>query len=323
MWDTSFQSDSRQDAGQFLGKLSTVGWNVFIPDRKEISMHSIYRSRNAKKAIVNLYYEKLEFLDLAFQMRMVETSFGRTNVILTGCEKASAMVLIHAWNECAPMALEAFCDLLRDFRVYAVDVLGQPNLSDEARPNIHGANYGEWLYEIISLLNLKQVYLVGVSFGAFIGWKALLHDSRRIHKAFFINPMGIIKPRTWSRFFGLQAPLYLFKSWPSTLFSKWYYQAMYTSDNAFAKHWVHSLLGHYNWDLEPIPAVSKAQAQLVQVPIYIVGSALDRLVPGEQLLSRSQQLFPSFTEGLVLKHNKHYPKTVGYQQIISFIKEHR
>ncbi len=294
----------------------------FTPDHKAMYMHSIYRSSAAKKVILEAYQEKLESLDLAFQMRKVETSFGRTNIILTGRENAPPMVLIHAWNECAPMALEAFSGLFEDFRIYAVDVLGQPNLSDEDRPSIHGTGYGEWLYEIISLLNLKQVNLVGVSFGAFIGCKALLHDSRRIDKAFFINPMGIIKPGAWDRFIRVHAPIHLFKHWASTVISNWYFQGLHTGKSAFAKCWTYNLLAHYKWDLEPIPAISQAQAQLVQIPIYIVGSALDPLGPGEQILTQSQHLFPSFTDGLILEHSKHFPNTAGYQQITSFIKEH-
>lgn len=284
-------------------------------------MHSIYHSLTAKEAFVELYQEKLESLDFTFQMRMVETSFGRTNIILTGRDQAPPMVLIHAWNECAPMALEALSDLLGDFRVHAVDVPGQPNLSDEGRPNIHGTGYGEWLYEIISLLNLEQVYLVGLSFGAFIGWKALLHDTRRIYKAFFINPLGIIKPNSWERFIRLKAPVDLFKRWPSALLHKWYFQGMYHNDNGFAKRWVYQLIAQYNWDLDAIPVISKAQAQLVQVPIHVVGSVLDKLGPGEQILARSQDLFPAFAAGMVLKNSKHYPDALGYQQIISFIKK--
>lgn len=286
-------------------------------------MHSIYPSPIAKEIFVELYQEKLESLDFAFQMRMVETSFGHTNIILAGREEAPPVVLIHAWNECAPMALEAFSNLLGDFRIYAVDVLGQPNLSAEVRPNIHGTSYGEWLYEIISLLNLRQVYLVGLSFGAFIGWKALLHDTRRIHKAFFINPMGIIPPNNWKRFIGLRAPIYLFKRWPSVLLHRWYFRGMYSSDNTFAKRWAYNLLSYFNWDLEMIPAISKAQAQLVQVPIYTVGAALDILGPGRHILVRSEHLFPSFAEGLLLKTNRHFPSIAGYHQIISFIKEHQ
>lgn len=295
----------------------------FTPDCKVINMHSIYRSPEAKALFMDLYQEKLESLGFAFQLRRVETSFGRTNIILAGRENARPMVLIHAWNECAPIALEALSDLLGDFRIYAVDVLGQPNLSDEDRPSIHGTGYGEWLYEIISLLNLKQVNLVGLSFGAFIGWKALLHDSRRIHKSFFINPMGLIKPDTWNRFIQLHAPVHLFKHWPSRLISDWYFQGMHTSNSAFAKRWTYNLLAHYKFDLEPIPAISQAQAQLVKVPIYIVGSALDPLGSGEQILARSKHLFPSFAEGLILKRGKHFPNTAGYQQIIAFIKEHK
>lgn len=286
-------------------------------------MHSIYRSATAKASFLALYQEKLESLDIPFELRLVETSFGSTNIILVEREKAPPMVLIHAWNACAPMALEDFSGLSKDFSVYAIDVLGQPNLSAEDRPNIHGAAYGEWLYEIISFLNLQQVYLVGVSFGAFIGWKGILHDARRIHKAFFINPMGIVGPNVWQRFWQIQAPVYLYKYWPSPQLNRWHLQGMYTTPNTFTKRWAFHLLTRYNWNLKSIPAVSSAQAQLVHTPIYVIGSSLDALAPGQWTLTKSKDIFPSFAGGLVLKNGKHFPNIAGYREIVAFIKQHQ
>lgn len=286
-------------------------------------MHSIYRLPNSKEVFLDLYQEKLESLDIDYELRSVETSFGETNIILTGRKKAPPLVLIHSWNACAPIAIEDFSGLLGDFSVYAIDVLGQPNLSAEYRPNVYGSAYGEWLYEIISFLNLNQVYLVGLSFGAFIAWKALLHDTRRISKAFFINPMGIIRPIAWQKLIGLQVPIHFFQYGPKSTLSNWCFRGMHTDHSDFAKQWMESLLQHFRWDLASVPAISKAQAQLIQRPVYVVASAEDKLYPGQQILTQSQNIFPAFAGGLLLKKNKHLPNSTGYQQIIAFIDRHR
>ena len=285
-------------------------------------MQSIYHPSAAKETFLELYQEKLESLNIPIKLRSIETSFGQTNIIVTGCKQGPPLVLIHGWNACAPLVIEDFSDLQKDFSIYAIDVLGQPNLSDEHRPNIYGEAYGQWLYELISFMNLNDVNLVGISFGALVSWKALIHDGRRISKVFLINPAGVVNVNRWKRFIQLEAVAHLYDWWPQLAFLEHFYQGLHSDYDKFTWTWTQQLLRHYRIDFNLPPTISKTQAKLINEPVFVVASGNDILHPGPALLKRARSIFPSFQKGLLLDNSKHFPNRRDCKRITQFIKKH-
>lgn len=47
-------------------------------------MKSLFRSEEGKKQIINLYEQKLRDLDIDYNYKIIETIFGKTNIIITG-----------------------------------------------------------------------------------------------------------------------------------------------------------------------------------------------------------------------------------------------
>lgn len=283
-------------------------------------MPSIYHPPSAKEAFLELYQKKLEYLNISVELRRIETSFGQTNIIMTGYEQGPPLVLIHGWNTCAPIVIEDFIDLQKEFRIYAIDIPGQPNLSDEHRPNIYGEAYGQWLYELISFMNLQAINLVGISLGAFVSWNALLHDDRRISKAFFINPAGIVNANRWKRFRQFEVAAHLYDWWPRQAFLQHFYEGLYSNYDQFTWTWTQQLLQHYRIEFKLPPTISKTQAKQINRPLFIVASGKDALHPGQALLNRSRSIFPSFQEGLLLDNSKHSPNRQDFKRITQFIK---
>ena len=64
----------------------------------------------------------------------------------------------------------------KHYRVYAVDVIGEPGLSAQSRPSLRSGAYADWLDDIYQHLGLTSASLVGVSLG---GWLALGYAVKR------------------------------------------------------------------------------------------------------------------------------------------------
>jgi hypothetical protein len=47
-------------------------------------MESLYKSETGKAEILNLYNQKLEELNINYRYQESDTTFGKTNVIITG-----------------------------------------------------------------------------------------------------------------------------------------------------------------------------------------------------------------------------------------------
>ena len=71
-------------------------------------MDSLYKSEVGKTEILSLYHQKLKELNINYQQREVETSFGKTNIVITGHNSKPPILIIHGSNGCAPIALETY-----------------------------------------------------------------------------------------------------------------------------------------------------------------------------------------------------------------------
>ena len=68
-------------------------------------MKSIYRSENAKKAVLELYDRQIAELNILYQNLYVDTSFGKTHLIECG-------------NPEGKPSTEAYCSFLRQSRMH-------------------------------------------------------------------------------------------------------------------------------------------------------------------------------------------------------------
>ena len=155
-------------------------------------MASLYTSEKEKKAILALYDEKLTALAVPHQYQTIETSYGNTNIIVSGNLSSPPIVLLHGSNGCAPIAIETYPNLYKSFRVYAIDVLAQPNKSAETRLRMNDDSYGKWMHEIIDGLDLENVRLAGFSFGGLIILKTLEYSESKIKEVYLSAPAYIV-----------------------------------------------------------------------------------------------------------------------------------
>ena len=170
-------------------------------------MSSLFKTEQGKKDILQLYDAKLDSLKIEYEYLTVQTSFGKTNIIATGDPANPPIILVHGANGCAPIALETYANLHKMFRVFAVDVLAQPNKSAETRLSMKDESYGKWMNEIISTLGLESVILAGFSFGGLIILKTLEHDEAKIKEVYLSAPAYIVNGNPLKAIFKVFIPM--------------------------------------------------------------------------------------------------------------------
>jgi len=286
------------------------------------SMQSFFNNQQTKKDIELLYHNKLDELGIVYEFLKVETSFGDTNIIVTGHADKPPLVLLHGSNGCAPIGIEALIALVKDFRIYAIDIVGQPNLSAGIRPSMQNDDYGQWMFEILSRLNVWNVTLVGISFGGFISWKTLVFDARRISSTFLIAPAGIVNGNPLKAFWKIFLPMKLYKWRKNTKYVHQFLNELFTEEDEFAFAYLSKVFLHFEMDFSSIPLIKKEEAQKIKTPIHIVAADNDLLFPGEKMIQRARQILPSLEDILLLKNSKHVPNQNGNDQITELIKNH-
>lgn len=283
-------------------------------------MNSFFDSKQAKKEVEELYQNKLDELSIGYEFLKIETSFGDTNLILTGQADKPPLVLLHGSNGCAPVAIEALIGLVKYYRIYAIDVVGQPNLSAGFRPSMKNDDYGKWMYEILTRLNIQKAILVGISFGGLISWKTLAFHEKRISKAFLIVPAGIVNGNPLKALWKVFLPMKLFKWRKDVKYVHQFLSALFTEEDNFAVSYLSKVFLHFDMDFSPIPSIKKEEAQKIRTPINIIGAKYDLFFPGEKMIKRARAIFPSLKEALLLENSKHVPNQEDNDRIVKLIQ---
>lgn len=130
--------------------------------------HSIYRSPKGEQAIKSKYNDLLRHWPIEKKSIYLDTGCGRTHVIACGDEKNPPLVLLHGNSHCSIRWLNEVETYCSSHRVYAIDIIGEPNHSDQERPKVRSQQYLNWLEEIFAKLNLREAALVGENMGAWV-----------------------------------------------------------------------------------------------------------------------------------------------------------
>jgi pimeloyl-ACP methyl ester carboxylesterase len=139
-------------------------------------MTPIYKSEAGERAVRERYLTFLAHWPVANRQFHVSTREGETFVVACGPENAPALVLLHGSSFNSVSWMGDVTAWARNFRVYAVDVIGHPNLSAPSRPRYDSEAYALWLDDVLGALRVERASFAGISLG---GWLALDYAIRR------------------------------------------------------------------------------------------------------------------------------------------------
>jgi pimeloyl-ACP methyl ester carboxylesterase len=268
-------------------------------------MKSLFKTEAGKNEILGLYDQKLEELHIDFEYIQVKTSFGITNIIATGDGSNPPILLVHGSNGCAPIALETYANLSKRFRVYAVDVIAQPTKSAETRPSMKDDSYGKWMNEVIEKLNIKNVRLAGFSFGGLVILKTLENDESKIKEVFLSAPAYIVNGNPLKALFKIFIPMRRYMRSGKPKFVEAFLKEVFTDRDEFAIKYLSKVFLHFKMDFTPVPIINAEAAKHIKTPITLIAAKNDVMFPGEKMIKRASQIFPSLKRHVLLKNSKH------------------
>jgi pimeloyl-ACP methyl ester carboxylesterase len=222
----------------------------------------------------------------------VPTRAGETFVIACGPEDAPPVLLFHGSASSSFMWFNDSAILAKDFRVYAVDLIGEPGLSARTRYRPGTEEHALWLDDVFQALSLSSASLVGVSLG---GWLALDYAIRRpgrVKALALICPAGIGKIKN----FLLKAfPLFFLGEWGQKRIRAMVMGRAYTTLPPAAKpiaDFIGLIFRNFNPRRDPIPPASDQALQTLKMPIAIFIGGEDALIDSQDTKRRAEKLLP-------------------------------
>jgi pimeloyl-ACP methyl ester carboxylesterase len=268
-------------------------------------MQSLYKSEFGKNEILNLYNQKLKELEIDYKYRVIDTDFGKTNIIVAGDLTKPPLIIIHGSNGCAPIALETYPTLSKKFQIFAIDVLAQPNKSAETRLSMKDNSYGLWINELINKLELKNVTMAGFSFGGLIILKTLIQNESNIKEVFLSAPAFIVNGNPLIALFKIFIPMKRYIKTQKTKYLEKFLESLFSEKDEFAHNYLSKVFLYFNMDFSPIPVIKKEEALCIKTPITLIVAKKDIIFPGVKIIKRANKIFPSLKNTLLLEDSKH------------------
>ncbi len=282
-------------------------------------MQSLYKSEEGKNEILNLYDQKLKGLNINYNYKAVETSFGKTNLIITGDASKPPILVVHGSNGCAPIALETYSGLESNFQIFAVDVLAQPNKSSETRLSMKNEDYGKWLNEVIDNLKLKNVTLAGFSFGGLIILKTLEFNETNIKEVFLTAPAYIVNGNPLKALFKVFIPMKRYIKTRRVKYVERFLTEVFTEKDTFAVQFLSKVFLYFKMDFTPVPVIKTQTAKLIKTSITVIAAKNDLMFPGKKMINRANKIFPSLKQTIFLGQSKHVQNSEDNKRIVNLI----
>jgi pimeloyl-ACP methyl ester carboxylesterase len=282
-------------------------------------MESLYKSETGKAQILNLYDKKLKALNINFHFKDIETTFGKTNVIITGNASKPPILIVHGSNGCAPIALETYSGLNTHFQVFAVDVLAQPNKSAETRLLMKHDDYGKWLHEVIDNLKLNNVTLAGFSLGGMVILKTLEFKDANIKEVFLTAPAYVVNGNPLKALFKVFIPMKRYMKTKKITYVERFLNELFTEKDVFALEFLSKVFLHFKMDFTPLPVIKRQAAASIKTSITLIAAKNDVMFPGEKMIKRAKKIFPSLKQILLLEHSKHVQNRNDNKRIVNLI----
>ena len=140
------------------------------------------------------YADSLQLWPIAYRTRFVETPFGRTHVVESGPPEGDPVVLIHAASLSATQWHLQAAQLGASRRVFALDILGDIGLSEQAAPMRTRKDAASWLAATLDGLGVERATFVGSSFGGFLSANLAVLDPDRVRALILLAPAATLQP---------------------------------------------------------------------------------------------------------------------------------
>ncbi len=156
-----------------------------------------FRSDEGEARYLAAYDAVLKEWPVPFEELDLPTRFGATHVIASGSRDATPLLLLPSLAASATLWRPNVAALGARYRVYAVDMIGQPGKSVQTRKLGDRSGMADWLSDVLDALGVSRASIVGASYGGFIAMNQASRTPERVERVVLIGPAGVFVGFSW------------------------------------------------------------------------------------------------------------------------------
>jgi pimeloyl-ACP methyl ester carboxylesterase len=256
-------------------------------------MTRAFRSERGRELVHARYRRLLDAAPLRCEELRLATREGETFVLAAGAADLPPLLLFHGGATTSAMWLDDLPLLTQHFRVYAIDMIGEPGFSAESRPPMQGERHALWLDDVWSALGLASARIAAASQGAWLALYYAVRRPARVHSLGLVAPAGITRQRISMAL--RVAPLMLLGDWGRRRAVDWVMglQAGQLPSEGRAFHDFFVLTqAHFAHRTSFIPVLEDAQLACLRMPLLAIVGARDVAFHTAKTVRRLKTLVP-------------------------------
>jgi pimeloyl-ACP methyl ester carboxylesterase len=148
----------------------------------------LFKTPEGQSRYMAAYEAALRLWPLPVESRFITTPYGRTHVLICGPQDAFPLLLLHGGYASSTMWFPNIADLSRQFRILALDTIGEPGRSIPVRTNATKRDAAAWLESVLDALGISRTHVMGLSRGGWLALNLALHAPRRLEKIALLSP---------------------------------------------------------------------------------------------------------------------------------------
>ncbi|WP_277679609.1 alpha/beta fold hydrolase [Gracilibacillus dipsosauri] len=275
----------------------------------------------AEEKFLNLYDEVMKLWPDSREELQLETSLGPTHVYAYGNKKGDPIVLLHGANSTSASWANYVITLGQYHRIFAIDTIGDAGRSIQKAPIQHAKDYVHWLEEVFQGLKLKEVHLVGASYGGWITLNQAIHSSELLQSITLLDParaLDGISYKTWP--FMLWASIF----GPDSIrrgFIRWTGAGSLPSKKQ--TELVISAMRDYKMQRIPPQYVSDEDLQSIKVPTLLLLGEKSPMHNSKRAASRAKNLLQDVEVKLIPKVGHQLPADIVNDFLLRFIADQK
>jgi pimeloyl-ACP methyl ester carboxylesterase/membrane protease YdiL (CAAX protease family) len=266
-----------------------------------VSRPAAFKTTEGEAAFLGAYDATLKLWPVPYEEMEIPGRFGMTHVVVSGPRDAPPLVLLHGYMATSAMWAPNIADFSKDYRVYAIDVMGQPSKSIPTEPIRNAEDYAVWLAETLDGLHLDRVCLIGQSYGGWLALNFALAAPHRLQKLVLLSPGGGFVPM--ARQFSLRGMLMVW--FPTRFAVNWFMRwlGITGTDARYVRELTYLGLKHFRVPVETLRVMPvlfpEDRLRAMRVPTLLLTGDQEVVCDPAAALARARRLFPDVRAELV------------------------
>jgi pimeloyl-ACP methyl ester carboxylesterase len=249
---------------------------------------SLYRSPSGEREVMAIYDRVLAHWPVPYETITVSTRCGNTFMIASGEKSSPPLMLLHGSCSNALSWIGEVTEYSRYFRVYSIDIPGEPGKSTSNRPSWNSPAYADWMEDVLNNLNFSRVCLLGLSQGGWTALKFATYHPERVEKLVLLTPAGIIRDKTS---FLLRAILFSSMGFRGAeALTRFTFGDERIDPEALI--FMNAIMTHFKPRIGSLAMYTDEELKRLMMPLLLLGGAKDRIRNVEKIAARLKDLLP-------------------------------